>query len=122
MAIPTTVGYATSLHLTNQADPLRPAQVRAASDPYVAGRARCRDHSGGHGLGVQGRGPGNERIAAARDRMVATGDNWGRPNRMTSTKLRQTQRHEGRRIREIAVALKILRSTRQRTLSRSPQP
>lgn len=61
----------------------------------------------------------NERIAAARDRMEAAGENWGRPKRMTAAKIRQAQRmrQEGRSIREIAAALKIPRSTLQRTLT-----
>jgi len=55
----------------------------------------------------------NDRIAAARLRMESTGRKWGRPSRLTST-LREkigALRSEGRTVREIAIALKVPRST-----------
>ena len=55
----------------------------------------------------------NERIAAARERVEAEGRNWGRPRRIDPAALARivALRGEGRTIREIAVALKIPRST-----------
>jgi len=55
----------------------------------------------------------NERIAAARERVEAEGRNWGRPRRIDPAALARivVLRGEGRTIREIAVALRILRST-----------
>ena len=61
----------------------------------------------------------NERISAARDRLEAEGRAWGRPARVTGLKLEQARamRAEGRSIREIAVAMKVPRSTVGRALS-----
>jgi DNA invertase Pin-like site-specific DNA recombinase len=55
----------------------------------------------------------NDRIAAARDRMEAQGRAWGRPRRMDDTAVARARRMraEGRTVREIAVALKVPRST-----------
>ena len=55
----------------------------------------------------------NERISAARDRLAAEGKPWGRPSRFTPADRRRmaAMRDEGRTIREIAVALKIPRSS-----------
>jgi len=55
----------------------------------------------------------NERISAARERVESEGKTWGRPRRMdeaTETKARALKA-EGRSVREIAVALKVPRST-----------
>jgi DNA invertase Pin-like site-specific DNA recombinase len=61
----------------------------------------------------------NERIAAARERVEAEGGKWGRPSRFTKADLAKLEglREAGRTIREIAVALKVPRSTVQRTLA-----
>lgn len=61
----------------------------------------------------------NERISAARDRLEAEGRAWGRPARLTGFRLDQAKalREEGRSIREIAVAMKVPRSTVARALS-----
>ncbi len=61
----------------------------------------------------------NERIAAARDRLEAAGESWGRPKRMNPTQIRRAQslRQKGRSIREIAQALDVPKSTIQRTLN-----
>ena len=55
----------------------------------------------------------NERIAAARTRMEAAGEPWGRPPRMTAaqTETARRMRGEGRSVREIAAALGVPRST-----------
>lgn len=54
-----------------------------------------------------------ERIAAARERVEAEGRHWGRPKRVDAPTLRRAQelRAGGRSLREIAVALKVPRST-----------
>ena len=61
----------------------------------------------------------NERIAAARDRLEAAGENWGRPRRMTLAQLRRARRlrDEGQTIRQIAVALKMPKESRERALN-----
>jgi DNA invertase Pin-like site-specific DNA recombinase len=66
----------------------------------------------------------NERISAARDRLEAEGRAWGRPARLTGTRLEQAKalRAEGRSIRDIAVAMKIPRSTIGRALSQKDGP
>lgn len=72
----------------------------------------------------------NERIAAARERVEAEGRNWGRPRRIDPAALARivVLRGEGRTIREIAVALRILRSTvgqavaRPKKLPPNPRP
>lgn len=55
----------------------------------------------------------NERISAARERVEAEGKQWGRPRRLDEEAVKRVQamKAEGRSIREIAVALKIPRST-----------
>ena len=62
----------------------------------------------------------NERISAARDRLAAEGRPWGRPSRFTPADRRKMAklRDEGRTIREIAVALKIPRSSVARAVRR----
>jgi DNA invertase Pin-like site-specific DNA recombinase len=62
----------------------------------------------------------NERISAARERVEAEGRRWGRPPRMDAN-LRakaMAMKSEGRSIRDIAIALKIPRSTVARTVAR----
>lgn len=63
----------------------------------------------------------NERIAAARTRMEAAGEPWGRPPRMTPAQLETARRmrSEGRTVRVIASALGVPRSTAARTLASS---
>jgi DNA invertase Pin-like site-specific DNA recombinase len=60
----------------------------------------------------------NERIAAARERLDAEGKPWGRPPRLSPSDRERVQalRDEGRSIREIAVAMKVPRSTVARAL------
>lgn len=60
----------------------------------------------------------NERIAAARERVEAEGRKWGRPRRMgeAATTKAKALKAQGRSIREIAVALKVPRSTLARAL------
>jgi len=55
----------------------------------------------------------NDRISAARTRMAAKGEAWGRPPRMTAAERKTAvrMRDEGRTVREIASALGIPRST-----------
>ncbi len=61
----------------------------------------------------------NERIAAARDRLEAAGESWGRPKRMNASQIRRAQslRRTGCSIRDIAQTLGIPKSTVQRTLN-----
>lgn len=61
----------------------------------------------------------NERISAARDRLEAEGRAWGRPARLTGLELEQAKalRSDGRSIREIAIAMKVPRSTVARAVS-----
>lgn len=63
----------------------------------------------------------NERIAAARDRMEAEGRAWGRPRRMDDATLARARsmRAEGRSVREVAIALKVPKSTVGRLLAAS---
>lgn len=60
----------------------------------------------------------NERIAAARTRMEARGDAWGRPPRMTPAEMETARRMaaDGRTVRAIAQALGVPRSTIGRAL------
>lgn len=62
-----------------------------------------------------------ERISAARDRVEAEGRKWGRPSRFDAAGLDRIKalRAEGRSIREIAVALKVPRSTVARAAASS---
>ena len=55
----------------------------------------------------------NERISAARERVEAEGGKWGRPSRFTDESRAKVlaMRAQGRSIREIAVAMKVPRST-----------
>lgn len=61
----------------------------------------------------------NERIAAARERVEAAGGRWGRPRRMARDEVARAaaMQAEGRSVREIAVALKVPRSTVGRALA-----
>lgn len=63
----------------------------------------------------------NERISAARERLEAEGKGWGRPARVVGAALERARalRAEGRSVREIAVALKVPRSTVARALAPS---
>jgi DNA invertase Pin-like site-specific DNA recombinase len=60
----------------------------------------------------------NERISAARDRVEAEGRKWGRPSRFNDeAKAKVVALHQqGRSIRDIAVALKVPKSTVGRVL------
>jgi len=60
----------------------------------------------------------NERISAARERVESEGGKWGRPSRFDAAGLARVKalREAGRSIREIAVALKVPRSTVARAL------
>jgi putative DNA-invertase from lambdoid prophage Rac len=62
----------------------------------------------------------NERISAARERVEAEGGRWGRPSRVDEGTLSKlfALRRAGRTIREIAVAVKLPRSTVARHLTR----
>lgn len=61
----------------------------------------------------------NERISAARERVEAQGGRWGRPKRWTETQAAQAaeMRRAGRSVRDVAIALKVPRSTVARMLS-----
>ena len=63
----------------------------------------------------------NERVAAARDRMEAEGRPWGRPPRLSKADCVRIQglQNEGRSIREIAMAVKVPRSTVARALAKA---
>jgi DNA invertase Pin-like site-specific DNA recombinase len=65
-----------------------------------------------------------ERISAARERIEAEGGRWGRPRRVDTPTLNRAtaMRAAGRTIREIAVALKIPRSTIAGALASSEKP
>jgi len=65
-----------------------------------------------------------ERIAAARERVEAEGGSWGRPQRMDAATISKARRMraEGRSLRDIAVALKIPKSTVAATLAPSRKP
>ena len=65
-----------------------------------------------------------ERISAARERVEAEGGRWGRPRRVDTPTLERARvmRAEGRTVREIAVALKIPRSTIAGALAASEKP
>ncbi len=62
----------------------------------------------------------NERISAARERVEAEGGSWGRPRRLDSqTRDRVVaMKQAGKSVREVAVALKVPKSTVARALSR----
>lgn len=66
----------------------------------------------------------NERIAAARERLAAEGRPWGRPSSLTRQDLARilALREAGRTIREIAIAMKVPRSTVASALSRNVGP
>ncbi|MHB8879589.1 MAG: helix-turn-helix domain-containing protein, partial [Myxococcaceae bacterium] len=61
----------------------------------------------------------NERISAARERMREQGRAWGRPSRVTAEQREKmlAMRRAGRSIREVAVALKVPRSTVARAVA-----
>jgi DNA invertase Pin-like site-specific DNA recombinase len=62
----------------------------------------------------------NDRIAAARERVEAEGRSWGRPRRLSSGDCERLRalRDQGRSVRDIAVAMKVPRSTVARALTR----
>lgn len=64
----------------------------------------------------------NERIAAARERVEAEGGRWGRPRRLDERLRAQIVelKAAGKTIREIAVAMKVPKSTVARALSQKP--
>jgi DNA invertase Pin-like site-specific DNA recombinase len=64
----------------------------------------------------------NERISAARERVEAEGRSWGRPSRLDPrTRDRVVaMKQAGKSVREIAVALKVPKSTVARVVSRNP--
>jgi DNA invertase Pin-like site-specific DNA recombinase len=61
----------------------------------------------------------NERISAARERVEAEGRSWGRPRRLDEAAVARARalRAEGRTLREIAVAMKVPKSTLDLALS-----
>jgi DNA invertase Pin-like site-specific DNA recombinase len=66
-----------------------------------------------------------ERIAAARRRRQADGQSWGRPSRLARADLARIEglRAKGRSVRQIAVALKVPKSTVGRALAAlEPEP
>ncbi len=65
----------------------------------------------------------NERIAAARERIEAEGGKWGRPSRFSDKDRAQVLalHRQGRSIRDIAVALKVPKSTVARALKAAQQ-
>jgi DNA invertase Pin-like site-specific DNA recombinase len=64
----------------------------------------------------------NERIAAARERLEAEGQRWGRPRRMGTAAVRKAKklRDQGHSIREIAAKLDVPKSTIARALQDEP--
>jgi len=66
----------------------------------------------------------NDRIAGARNHMEANGRSWGRPSRVDQAILGQASKLKaaGKTLRQIAVAMKIPRSTIARALSRKDAP
>ncbi len=60
----------------------------------------------------------NDRIAAARERIEAEGGRWGRPRKIDGPTLASARalRATGRTVRDVAVALKVKRSTLARAL------
>ena len=65
-----------------------------------------------------------ERIAAARERVEAEGRSWGRPKRVDAPTLRKARRlrASGKTVREIAIALKVPKSTIAAALALSERP
>jgi DNA invertase Pin-like site-specific DNA recombinase len=63
----------------------------------------------------------NERISAARERLEAEGRPWGRPPRLSEAECARLRalRNQGRSVRDIAVAMKVPRSTVARALARA---
>lgn len=66
---------------------------------------------------------GEERRAAARERLKAAGKPWGRPQRMDAAQVARAQelRSEGRSVRQVAIAMKVPRATIARALARASQ-
>jgi DNA invertase Pin-like site-specific DNA recombinase len=64
----------------------------------------------------------NERISAARERVEAEGKQWGRPRRLDEESVARAKamKAAGRSVREIAVALKVPRSTVARAVAAAP--
>lgn len=65
-----------------------------------------------------------ERVAAARDRLEAEGRAWGRPSRLSEGQRARiaSMRKAGKTIRQIAVAVKVPRSTVARAVSQKGRP
>jgi DNA invertase Pin-like site-specific DNA recombinase len=65
----------------------------------------------------------NERIAAARERVEAEGGKWGRPSRFNDEDRAKVlaMHREGRSIRDIAIAVKVPKSTVARALKAATQ-
>src|SRR5580658_5306104 len=66
----------------------------------------------------------NERIAAARDRVETEGGTWGRQPRLAGAALQRARelQREGRSVRQIAIALKVPKSSVGRALSQKGGP
>jgi DNA invertase Pin-like site-specific DNA recombinase len=64
----------------------------------------------------------NDRVAAARARMQAAGQPWGRPPRMTAAQVDTARQmaDDGQTVRAIAAALGVPRSTVGRAISAMP--
>jgi DNA invertase Pin-like site-specific DNA recombinase len=64
-----------------------------------------------------------ERIRAARERVEAAGDHWGRPRRMSTDQVRRARalQRRGHTLRSISARLKIARSTLHRSLARTDE-
>ena len=62
----------------------------------------------------------SERISAARERVESEGGKWGRPSRFDAAGLAKAKalKAEGRSIREIAMAMKVPKTTVARALAR----
>lgn len=64
----------------------------------------------------------NERISDARERLEAEGRPWGRPARMGEGEVHRARelQAQGRSVREVAMAMKVPKSTVARALSQNP--
>ena len=62
----------------------------------------------------------NDRISAARERLEAEGRPWGRPSKLSQADRARLHalRQEGRSLRDIAIAMKVPRSTVARALAK----
>jgi DNA invertase Pin-like site-specific DNA recombinase len=63
----------------------------------------------------------NERIAAARERLEAEGRAWGRPPRLAAGERDRVRalRDQGRSLRDIAMAMKVPKTTVARALAQA---